>query len=148
MAPRCRAVPSIGSTPPQQTQTSTLTSRITTVTITTARVTTHPSETAVSSSTSDQFVIGQFDGVSSQGPQTTVTSSTPGPTPIVTTGPAMQSTMVGIITGQNEDLPTPPTIQEEFPTPSSFPTTTGGGGGSWETVETLFPTPPSTLPER
>ncbi|KAK6044107.1 hypothetical protein COOONC_18388 [Cooperia oncophora] len=65
------AVPSIGSTPPQQTQTSTLTSRITTVTITTARVTTHPSETAVSSSTSDQFVIGQFDGVSSQGPQTT-----------------------------------------------------------------------------
>ncbi|XGW32715.1 hypothetical protein V3C99_017333 [Haemonchus contortus] len=116
-----------------------------------------PPETTIPMSTSDQFVIGQFDGISSKGPVTAAPSQSSRPPTILTTQPAP----VSIVTSLPEDFPTPASplpysassvlpdeITKVFPTPPSLPSTTGGGGGSWENVETLFPTPPSSLPER
>ncbi|KAK5970602.1 hypothetical protein GCK32_000393 [Trichostrongylus colubriformis] len=143
--------------------------RVTTATIpatTTARqsvTTVRPVVTTISSSTSDQFVIGQFDGMTTRGPQTAASSlsPSPSPTPAVTTAPATAITLTRVVISENEDFPTPVSplplstsstppdeTTETFPTPASLPSTTGGGGGSWGNVETLFPTPPPSLPEK
>ncbi|PIO74526.1 hypothetical protein TELCIR_03466 [Teladorsagia circumcincta] len=122
-------------------------------------ITTLPSaDTTILTSTSDQFVIGQFNGLSSQGSQVAATSPSPSSAPAVVTILTTPSPPIAITT-RHEGLPAAsPTPQpsstisngetEEFPTPVTLSSTTGGGGGSWENVETLFPTPPSSLPER
>uniref|UniRef100_A0A183GHK9 SEA domain-containing protein n=1 Tax=Heligmosomoides polygyrus TaxID=6339 RepID=A0A183GHK9_HELPZ len=105
-------------------------------------------------STSDQFVIGQFS-VSSEEP---IAVTRPGISAVPGEGTALETPS----TAPNVSVPqgpfTTPSIisstprngtEELYPTPSSLPlTSAGGGGGSWNT-ETLFPTPPPhVVPER
>ncbi|EPB67408.1 hypothetical protein ANCCEY_13506 [Ancylostoma ceylanicum] len=135
--------------------------------------------TTISGSTSDQFVIGQFEEFSSDGSSSTSTvtqsvtkpvpeilTSTPGGTMIVTASTSLPSlTTQPIEQGFPEPTSLPGTnppdtvvtsnqVDEHFPSPTSLPVSepgltpvSGGGGGSWET-ETLFPTPPTTLPRK
>ncbi|KAK6765987.1 hypothetical protein RB195_025726 [Necator americanus] len=120
-----------------------------------ANITTTP--TIGPTRTSDQFVIGQFEdftgvatgrlvAVTLSPSRPTITAHTSGktsPTPISVPGATAPPTSTPIVGSS----PSPTSLPVIGPGQVTAPISGGGGGGSWET-ETLFPTPPTTLPRK